>query len=217
MPPTPASVRQYGGFRSIAPADPRPTSDPVDVVRWWKERLEKPLFVYVIQDGDDGAVKIGKAYNPVSRLSELQCGNPRTLGLRSAALVSDYTEEHLHAQWKRFNVRGEWFGSWVRPAGKPDRYGMGMVRVQPADHPNVQEAIIRLAREAQDHQVDGLLADTLHVERHRDTDRNRAYGRVPRLVRTESEQLEALADIALQTIRPPADWPVFETWPKVPQ
>jgi hypothetical protein len=43
--------------------------EATDAVRWWKKRLENPLFAYFIQDGDDGAVKIGKAYNPITRMS----------------------------------------------------------------------------------------------------------------------------------------------------
>lgn len=86
------------------------TSDPLDAVKWWKKRVDAPLFVYFIQDGDDGPVKIGKALNPASRLAELQCGNPRPLTLRAVVLAAIDTESSLHAMWRFACMRGEWFG-----------------------------------------------------------------------------------------------------------
>lgn len=211
MPPTETTVRQYGGYRHIASPN-RPTSDPLDVVRWWRElTTEKALFVYFIQHGEGGPVKIGKAYDPKSRLRELQCGNPRTLVIRAVVLSGDSTEERLHGRWWKYRIRGEWFGNWVRPAGKLDRYGMGgKVTVQPVDHPNIAETIISQAREAQAQQVKSTVAGTLSVPRYPDTGELRPAG-------SEHEEYEALERIALQTIKPPDIWPAYETWPQVPQ
>lgn len=97
-------------------SDPKPASklnpetDPHDAVAFWLQRRDRPRFVYVIQDGDDGPVKIGEAFDPRSRLGELQCGNHRPLNLRAVVLATDTTEKELHALWARSRMRGEWFG-----------------------------------------------------------------------------------------------------------
>lgn len=81
------------------------------VLEFWRDTpIEKPLFVYFIQ-AEDGPVKIGKAHDPVGRLRELQCGNPRTLVIRALVLASVQLEQDLHQSWGRVcGVRGEWFG-----------------------------------------------------------------------------------------------------------
>lgn len=68
-------------------------------------------FVYVIQWGDDGPVKIGCAAEPSLRLLDLQCGNWRELHLRAAVPCRDpiYFERLSHALAAKHNIRGEWF------------------------------------------------------------------------------------------------------------
>lgn len=90
--------------------DLNPQTDPHDAVAFWQQRRDRPRFVYFIQDDDDGPVKIGEAFDPRSRLGELQCGNHRPLKLRAVVLATVTTEKELHALWKRSCVRGEWFG-----------------------------------------------------------------------------------------------------------
>jgi hypothetical protein len=85
--------------------------------------------VYFIQSGDSGPVKIGQAHNPITRLAELQCGNPETLHLRAVVLATNTLERELHYAWARHAMRGEWFAD------------------------GVQEALVALAREAQEAQV----------------------------------------------------------------
>lgn len=71
-------------------------------------------FVYIIQAGEDGDVKIGWAVNPRDRLKNLQTGNSLELRLlhferigskRAAARV----ERWLHQEFGGHRIRGEWF------------------------------------------------------------------------------------------------------------
>lgn len=118
-----SSARRHRGRNVVrvprpAEAQPEPklwpASHPAHAIQWWRNRLEKPLFVYFIQHGDDGPVKIGKAFDPSARLIELQCGNPFPLELRGVVVAADRTEERLHALWRGHCIRGEWFGAQDR-------------------------------------------------------------------------------------------------------
>ena len=139
---TRSSARRHRGTNRMVPLRPRPAVvtksalrpnvDPYDAITWWQQRIEKPLFVYFIQDGG-GSVKIGKAFNPVGRLAELQCGNPRPLSLRHVVLAAEHTEAALHAAWRHARGLGEWFGGG---------YGGG-----------AQAEIIQRAQEAQSKQI----------------------------------------------------------------
>lgn len=164
MPTTRDSARRHRGRRSIPPRAPlpvaaplKPATEPGDAVHWWKQRIDNPLFVYFIQDGD-GAVKIGKALDPISRLSELQCGNPRPLTLRHVLLAHAATESNLHILWHAYRGIGEWFGGL-------DRYkAYGCLITPPPDQPRAQDELIRLAGEAQGKQVEMALAGATESE-----------------------------------------------------
>lgn len=106
----------------------KPANNPEDAITFWRARIDKPLFVYFIQDGG-GSVKIGKAHHPISRLAELQCGNPRPLTLRHVVLANQTTEQELHHAWWFARVSGEWFGD------------------------GAQATILKLAQEAQSKQI----------------------------------------------------------------
>jgi hypothetical protein len=108
-------------FRPAAPtseAPPKiklwPTSNPDHAIIWWGAQIEKPLFVYFIQDAN-GPIKIGKAYDPRARLTELQCGNPNPLKLVAVVLAAPNTERRLHAGWDAYHLQGEWFASESAP------------------------------------------------------------------------------------------------------
>lgn len=67
-------------------------------------------FVYFIQAGDDGPIKVGYTTHPEVRLARLQVGNPETLYLRAAIRVKERAVEvALHATFARHRIRGEWF------------------------------------------------------------------------------------------------------------
>lgn len=66
-------------------------------------------YVYFIQAGEDGPVKIGVAAEPFKRLAELQTGNPARL--RVVAIIEGDTgiEKALHERFAEHRLEGEWF------------------------------------------------------------------------------------------------------------
>ena len=66
-------------------------------------------FVYIVEDGL--AVKIGYTAGPAaSRVDDLQTGNPRLISvIATISGASDIVELHLHHEFAKWNVRGEWF------------------------------------------------------------------------------------------------------------
>lgn len=70
-----------------------------------------PSFVYVVQSGEDGPVKIGSARKPSARKDSLQTANWQELHLRAVVPVSScaYVEKVAHTLADRHNIRGEWF------------------------------------------------------------------------------------------------------------
>lgn len=66
-------------------------------------------FVYFIQAGADGPIKIGVADDPEKRLNELQIGNHAELFLRARRPGGLELERELHARFWNTRVRGEWF------------------------------------------------------------------------------------------------------------
>jgi hypothetical protein len=105
-------------------------------------------MIYVIAPEDSSIVKIGHTTNqPKDRIGTLQTGNPERLVVRWAGEGDGQMERHLHAVFKEYRVRGEWFD--LSPLGDP---------VQ-AVKDEVTKALRRLAR------GEGLLVG----ERYRDT------------------------------------------------
>jgi hypothetical protein len=68
-------------------------------------------FIYFIQVGDDGPVKIGWSMNPQKRLAGLQTAHPEQLHLRGYRRGSVQAERELHETLKDYRVNGEWFVS----------------------------------------------------------------------------------------------------------
>lgn len=70
-------------------------------------------YVYVIGFDEPGIVKIGSALSPGTRLTELQCGNPFELKLRSAVGLYEgspvLVEFAAHKLLADRRIRGEWF------------------------------------------------------------------------------------------------------------
>jgi hypothetical protein len=66
-------------------------------------------WVYAIQQGEDGPIKIGSAKDPDERLATLQCGNPQKL-IGVAAWEAPLAHERaLHGAFSHLRIRGEWF------------------------------------------------------------------------------------------------------------
>jgi hypothetical protein len=66
-------------------------------------------FVYLMQMGDDGPVKVGRALDPDKRCYELQCGNPEQLVVRDAIPGGATVESLLHQNFWEHRLMGEWF------------------------------------------------------------------------------------------------------------
>lgn len=79
----------------------RQVSDLFDAAR----RVEAVSFVYFIGEEDDGAVKIGVAKDPVSRLRTMQTGNPRRLRIEHVLIGHSTLEKLLHELWEPFAVK----------------------------------------------------------------------------------------------------------------
>lgn len=79
-------------------------------IEFWRENLPDSNFVYFIQSGASGPIKIGLSKAPTQRVSKLQTGNPRELILRHVIPGDRSVEDELHDRFKAARIRGEWFG-----------------------------------------------------------------------------------------------------------
>jgi hypothetical protein len=66
-------------------------------------------FIYFIQVGDDGPIKIGYSGNPYRRLGQLQTGHPELLRILLMFPGEKEDELWLHQILKNFRIGGEWF------------------------------------------------------------------------------------------------------------
>lgn len=83
-------------------------------------------YVYFIQAGDDGPIKVGYTTHPEIRLGRLQVANPETLHLRAVIWVRERgVEVSLHKEFAAHRIRGEWFHphsdlwAYIRRAADP--------------------------------------------------------------------------------------------------
>ena len=82
---------------------------------FWESRLTSADYVYFIQSGSDGPVKIGRSIKPKRRLPQLQTGNPDELILRHVIPGDLAAEQRLHHHFEPARIRGEWFGREYLP------------------------------------------------------------------------------------------------------
>ena len=66
-------------------------------------------YIYFIQQGLDGQIKIGYSQDPKDRLKTLQTSNPRELRLLLTLQGNEDYERKLHKQFERHKLKGEWF------------------------------------------------------------------------------------------------------------
>jgi hypothetical protein len=69
------------------------------------------MWVYFIQSGPRGAIKIGTAGNPKKRVKALQIGNPARLALMATVPGGLELERELHARFARGHIADEWFAA----------------------------------------------------------------------------------------------------------
>lgn len=75
-------------------------------------REEEPGFVYAVQSGINGPIKIGMTINhPHWRIKELEVSNPEVLLLRGIHRTNTprHTERLIHQRLSDRWIRGEWF------------------------------------------------------------------------------------------------------------
>jgi hypothetical protein len=103
-----------------------PLGTPLPLIRLWRAQMAadhamfKELarrlprspqgwcYLYVIQDSA-GPVKIGRATDPFTRLSELQTAHHRPLRLVCAAPAHASLEAAVHGRFAHLRMEGEWF------------------------------------------------------------------------------------------------------------
>lgn len=67
------------------------------------------MYLYFIQAGEDGPIKIGITRNPEVRLANLQVSHFETLHVRAICAGGSELETELHAHFASGRLRGEWF------------------------------------------------------------------------------------------------------------
>ncbi len=67
------------------------------------------MFVYFIQAGDAGPIKIGKADKPDRRVKQLQIASPYRLHLRAVCCGDVAAERYLHSVFADHQLEAEWF------------------------------------------------------------------------------------------------------------
>jgi len=83
---------------------------------------DNPGYVYVLEDYDNGLVKIGRSKNPNKRISELIVGNAGTIITLNKIFCKDYVqgEKYLQSILNRYRLKGEWYSipeeviEWIR-------------------------------------------------------------------------------------------------------
>jgi Meiotically up-regulated gene 113 len=78
--------------------------------KWANNALTRIGYVYVIEAGKTGLVKIGfTTTSPKHRLEELQTGSSESLSLLHFAKGTESDEKALHRVYEKRRVTGEWF------------------------------------------------------------------------------------------------------------
>jgi hypothetical protein len=67
------------------------------------------IFVYFIQAGDYGPIKIGFSNNPYRRAQALQVANPELLRVVLTYPAKPDTERDTHRLFRKFKIGGEWY------------------------------------------------------------------------------------------------------------
>lgn len=70
---------------------------------------ERHIWVYFIQVGTDGPIKVGISAEPFSRLKQLRTSHYEPLHLIGAVWASKQFEQAIHAAFAEARLRNEWF------------------------------------------------------------------------------------------------------------
>jgi hypothetical protein len=82
---------------------------PVQEAARLLRRFPPTIWLYAIQAGEGGPVKIGVTNSPGQRLRTLQTGNAETLRGIAAWRGHGFEEGQLHEEYAYARMRGEWF------------------------------------------------------------------------------------------------------------
>lgn len=74
-----------------------------------KRTLRNKGWIYFVQAGAGGPIKIGWTVDPQKRLEQLQTGSHIRLFILGAIEGSTAGESTLHKRWSEYRIRGEWF------------------------------------------------------------------------------------------------------------
>jgi len=91
---------------------PEPEQENIyDINNYRHDKRSRACFVYFIQSGDSGPIKIGVAYNVKQRIAGLQTANPNKLNLLATIKNKNAlkVESDLHEKFKEHRLQGEWF------------------------------------------------------------------------------------------------------------
>jgi hypothetical protein len=72
-------------------------------------RQNKPFFVYFVQEGTSGPVKIGRTKDVAGARPGVQTGNPTELRHLASERATKDREKILHRKFHHLRIRGEWF------------------------------------------------------------------------------------------------------------
>ena len=65
--------------------------------------------LYLMQAGDDGPVKVGRANDPIRRMAVLQSGCAQRINLRAVLPGRGSEERAVHEAFRHLRLHGEWF------------------------------------------------------------------------------------------------------------
>jgi hypothetical protein len=71
--------------------------------------MARKEYVYFIQQGVSGPVKIGRSYNPTARMAQLQTAHADRLRMLYFERGGRDEECRLHAKFSECHISGEWF------------------------------------------------------------------------------------------------------------
>lgn len=102
-------VYRYEQYRAPSPIDPRAIEAMRAVRALRKSQPNLCAFIYAIQAGDVGPVKIGVTDSPADRIKTLQQGNHEELRGIAAWWDLKEVEKAIHREFAYARIRGEWF------------------------------------------------------------------------------------------------------------
>jgi predicted GIY-YIG superfamily endonuclease len=97
-----------------------------------KSMADKTTYVYFIQSGY-GAIKVGVAKNPESRMANMQTSIPKALRLLAKFPMPDRQtarnlEQDLHKAFASERIRGEWFNRRIVRIGRMKKIFAGTLK-----------------------------------------------------------------------------------------